>query len=84
MGGVGYTSFLVGLSREVFTRILDLLETVSQRLASRGSPALSWFFAVAERTFGCVSKSKLNFGVWILNSSFDHLLSILGVCSMGL
>jgi hypothetical protein len=44
---------------------------------------LSWFFAVAERTFGYISKSKLSFGLWILNSSFGHLLSILGVCSVG-
>jgi len=34
--------------------------------------ALSWFIAIAERTFGYVSKSKLNFGLWILNSCLDH------------
>jgi len=56
---------------------------VSQRLASRKSPALSWFSAVAERTFGYASKSKLKFCLWILNSCFDHLLNILGVCSVG-
>ena len=51
-------------------------DIVSLRLASRGSAALSWFFDVAERTFGYVSKSKLNFGLWIRNPSFGHLLSI--------
>ena len=34
--------------------------------------ALSWFVAIAEWTFGYVSKSKLNFGLWILNSCLDH------------
>ena len=47
------------------------------------SPSLSWFFAAAEGTFGYVSKSKFNFGLWILNSNFGHLLIILGVCSVG-
>jgi hypothetical protein len=42
-------------------------DIASQRLASRRSPALSWFFAVAEQTFEYVSKLKLNFGLWNLN-----------------
>ena len=66
-GVVDSTSFLVGFA--------------SLGLVSRGSPALSWFFAVAVRTFGYVTKTKLKFGLWILNASFGHLLSILGVCS---
>jgi len=58
-------------------------DIVSQRLVSRGSPVLSCFIALAKRTFVYVSKSKLSFGLRILNSIFGHLLNILGVCSVG-
>ena len=75
--------FLLGFRPRVIHSNFGFVgDIVSQRLANGGSPALSCFFAVAERTFGDVSKSKLNFESWILNSSLD-LLSILRVCSVG-
>ena len=85
-GGVDPTSFLFGFSSLEYSLIFWFCwrhGMVLQQLASRGSPVLSWFFVVAERTFGYVNTSKFNFGLWILNSSFGHLLSVLGVCSVG-
>ena len=68
VGCVGCTSFLVGLSRQVYSLVFCFCWR--HRLAAVGqprSPALSWFFAVAEWMFVYVSKSKLNFGFWNLN-----------------
>ena len=77
-------NFLIGLSSQGSSLIFWICWR--HCLAGVGQPeesCLSWFFAVAERTFRYVSKSKLVFGLWILNSCFDLLLSILGICSVG-
>ena len=76
--GVHFESFPVGFSMPGLSdTYFDFLgDNVSEKLASRGSPALSCFSAVAGRTFEYGSKLKLNFGWCILDSPFgifmDH------------
>ena len=67
VGGVNCMRFIVGLSRQVYWLVFWFYLTSSRSGWPAQSPALSWFFAVAERTFGYVSKSKLNFVFWNLN-----------------
>jgi len=84
LGGVNSTSLLVRLSSQGSSLVFWICwRHCLARVGQPGESCFSWFFAVTERTFGYVNKSKLVFVLWILNSCFDPLLSILGVCSVG-